>query len=221
MKLPRLHIISPPGVDGRGDFREVAGRLQAVGGNEVAIHVRDPEAPGRALYEVAARLARGARRYGGWCVVNERLDVALVAGVDAVQLGRRALPVRVARRILPATVYIGASVHSAAEAESAVADGANYVLLGTIYRSSTHPGGPVAGPAPLAACRRLPAPVVAIGGIDASRVAEVMAAGAAAIAVRGAVWSAADPVSAVEELWRAIRACIPGRVDEGVRPGFD
>lgn len=210
--VPALHAIAGPEETETPEFPEVARRLQEACGAELALHLRLPGGPGRRLYELALRLSAGARETGGWCVVNERADVALAAGAQAVQVGRRALPLEEVRRLAGDRLRIGASVHGAEEAVAAVRLGANYALLGTIYPTPSHPGRPGAGPGLVAATRRaleasgMPrAPLVAIGGIRAERTVEVRAAGADGVAVRRAVWGARDPVEAARELLARMR----------------
>jgi len=205
MKLPLLHVISPQGIAHDTRFREVAAALQAECGPELAIHLRDPAVSGDLLYRLARDLADGARRHGGWCVVNERVDVAMAAGAQAAQLGHRALPLEAARDVLGDRLALGVSVHSVPEVREAAEAGANYVVLGTIFPSPSHPSAPPLGTAALASCRDSGVPVVAIGGIDAGRTGAVLAAGASAVAVLSAVWDATDPVAAAVDLLNATR----------------
>lgn len=179
-------------------------------GPDLAVHLRLRQATGSRLFELASELAVTATATDGWCVVNDRLDVGLAAGAQAVQLGWTALPVDVARRVVAETSApapaLGCSVHGRREARRAVRGGANYLLLGSIFASRTHPGARPRGAAILRACRDLGPPVVAIGGIDVGRVPVLLRAGASGCAVIRAVWEAEDPVWAAGELIRAWRA---------------
>lgn len=209
MSVPPLHVIVPDRVARGEGFLEPAARMRRACGPGLALHLRLREATGHRLYELARTLREGAEREGGWCAVNERLDVALAAGADAVQLGHRALPVERAVAVAGSRLAVGASVHSPEEARKAADDGANHLLLGTIYPTESHPGREAAGPGlitrTLAALGDDPPPVVAIGGIDADRVAEVRAAGAAGIAVIRAVWEAERPAEAARTLLEELR----------------
>ncbi|MFQ5889398.1 MAG: thiamine phosphate synthase [Gemmatimonadota bacterium] len=198
--IPRLHVVATDAVVSCDGFPALAAGLQEACGGELALHLRARELTSRRLFELAASLSARARQRGGWCAVNERVDVALAAGAQAVQLGRGALPVREARRLLRAGTAIGASVHDPAEALDAREAGANYLVVGTIYPSASHPGREASGPALLDRCRTAGLPMVAIGGIDRDRVEEVVRAGAVGVAVIRAVWSAADPVTAARQL---------------------
>lgn len=210
--LPRLHVIAPGAVLTDRAFARRAGRLAEACGSDLAIHLRARELTGRSLYELALELSRQAEAHGGWCVVNGRPDVARAAGAQAVQLGRSAPPLRAVHPWLGDRLRAGVSVHGAGEALRAAADGANYLVLGTIYPTPSHPGQAGGGPPAVArvtrALRRAPraAPVVAIGGIRADRVAEVRHAGAAGVAVLRAVWDAQDPAAAAREILDAFEA---------------
>jgi thiamine-phosphate pyrophosphorylase len=92
--------------------------------------------------------------------------------------------------------WIGRSVHSADEAARAVEEGADFLLVGNIYETASHPGRPAAGLALVRAAAALGRPVIAIGGVDAGRVREVRAAGAYGVAAISALWRAADPAAA-------------------------
>lgn len=211
MTLPRLHVICPDEVLVRPAFpREAAALLEEAAG-DVALHVRPRATPVRACLARLSELAAPAARGGGWLVVNGRVDLARVAGAHGVQLGRGALPPSAARRVLPPHVRIGASVHGIDEARAAVADGANYLLLGTIFPTASHPGAPGLGPAAIRGCAELGVPLIAIGGIDASRIPEVLGAGAHGIAVIRAVWEAESPPAAARRLRQRIEA---GRAGE-------
>ena len=187
----------------------------------VAVHLRARIGGGR-LFEIADRLAPIASRAGSWLVVNGRPDVALAAGASAVQLGRTALGVEETRRVVAACarrLAIGASVHDAEGALRAAREGADYLVLGTIYATPSHPGVEGSGPAVVSAVRRRlaahrlvvqrpsarrPPPILAIGGVNADRVGEVTEAGAHGIVVGRAVWSARDPAHAARGLGRQL-----------------
>lgn len=198
--IPPLHVLVGDAEVGRRDIGRLADELLAAGDGELALHLRLQEAPGRRIHELAARVRDAADRHGGWCVVNDRVDVALTAGADAVQLGGGSLPVTAARRVLEGEAAVGRSVHGVGAARRAARDGANYLVLGTIYPTPSHPERPGAGPGLVEEVAEIGPPVIAIGGIDAGRVPEVRSAGARGIAVRRAVWEADDPAEAVREL---------------------
>jgi thiamine-phosphate diphosphorylase len=91
---------------------------------------------------------------------------------------------------------VGRSVHSAREAELAAREGADYLMVGNVYRTSSHPDRPPGGLALVRDSARLGLPVIAIGGIDPARAAEVRDQGAYGVAAISALWGAANPAAA-------------------------
>lgn len=136
--------------------------------------------------------------------LNDRVDLALAAGIRSVHLGDRDLPVEAARRLMGGDAEIGLSTHSATEAAAATARPVDLVALGPIFESGTKRGGRrTLGVNEVAAAARLCAkPLVVIGGIREAQLAELFAAGASAIAVIGEIWSAPDPVASAVRLSR-------------------
>jgi thiazole tautomerase (transcriptional regulator TenI) len=135
-----------------------------------------------------------------WLVVNDRVDVALALRAEAVQLGRWSLPIEAVRRLAPG-LRVGASIHYAAEASLP----ADYLLLGTIYATASHPGEPGSGVALIAqVASETRTPIVAIGGIDGTNARACAAAGAQGVAVISAIAAAADPRAAAIALRREL-----------------
>jgi thiamine-phosphate pyrophosphorylase len=138
-------------------------------------------------------------------VVNDRVDVALAVEAAGVQLGTGALPVAEVRRLLGRRALIGRSVHSAAEAVSAEVEGADYLVVGTIYPTDTHSGKAPEGPELLkAVARAVRLPFYAIGGITAETAGECLRRGAHGVAVIRAITEAADSEQAAHELLAAM-----------------
>ena len=165
--------------------------------------VRAKQLDGPALTALAERVVVAVRPAGAMVLVNDRLDVALAAGADGVHLGRVDLPVAAARRVAPHLV-VGATCRSRADVESAAADGADYAGFGPVFATTSKAGlpDPLGPSAVAAAVGRLP--LVAIGGIDARRAREAVAAGAHGVAVIGGIWRHPDPVAAAKELVAAL-----------------
>lgn len=204
MRLPSLHVVATDEVVERAGFETLATELVQAGGSNTALHVRARRLDDRALYGLTEQLAAAARSAGGWCVVNGRVDVALAARAQAVQIGAGALPVRAARRVVGRKAAIGVSVHSAEEAEEGAAAGADYLVVGTVFSTPTHPEGPVGGTELVESCVGSGLPVIAIGGITAGNTARVLGAGAGGVAVVRAVWDQSSPLKAMEELLRLV-----------------
>ncbi|MCI0437141.1 MAG: thiamine phosphate synthase [Gemmatimonadetes bacterium] len=191
----------------RSDFAPAAATLLRHGRERIALHLRGPGTAGRRLWEVGCVLARIAGESGATLIVNDRLDIALATGARALQLGARAGDVARIRAKVGAGVSIGRSVHSEAEAITAAAEGSDFVLLGTIYASPSHPSRPAAGVALIrATAGAIRIPVIAIGGMSPERVAEVSAAGAHGVAVVSAVWNVPEPTVALERFLDALAA---------------
>ncbi len=210
--LPQLHILVDESVLDVPQGVTRAAQLYAATSGGIALHLR-VRLPPRQLLAAARELREAAEECGGWLVVNGRLDVAMVAGAHAVQLGRGALSVADARRAVSRCgreIAIGASVHSVKGAKRAVQESASYLVLGTIYPTPSHPGAPGAGLSHIeGVARALPnerrRPILTIGGLKEENVAEVLEAGAHGIVVGRAVWGAADPPKAAARLTNQLR----------------
>ena len=136
--LPRLHAVTDAAVIAAPDFGVRAAAIAAAG-SAVALHARDRTAGGAMLARLATRLLALARPPEAAVFVNGRPDVAAAVGAQGVQLAGQDLPPADARRVL-GPGWIGRSVHGVAEAESAVAEGADFLLVGSVYPTASHPG---------------------------------------------------------------------------------
>lgn len=172
------------------------------------VQVRERDLPDRELFKTVHAIVQAAEGTPLRVLVNDRVDVAIAAGAAGAQLRGDGMPVEDVRRLLaPLEMLIGRSVHAPPEAGLAADAGADLVLFGTVFpTSSKAPGHPVAGVAGLAAAVRACAvPVLAVGGVTAANVRAVAGAGAAGVAAIGwfAVRDAGRMRSAVEEARRA------------------
>lgn len=205
VEIPRLHLVTNDLVIAAAGFVDRASAVLDAYGPAVALHLRGHASTGAGLYRLAVPLARAAAAAGALILVSDRVDVALAAGCG-VQLGRRSIPVPGARRLLGPRAVVGYSAHEAGEAASMVGAGVDFVVLGTIWSSASHPGEPAAGTPLIAAAAEAMAataptdavamPIVAIGGVTPERVREAMTAGAHGVAVLSGVWGAGDAVTA-------------------------
>ena len=179
----------------------------AVEGGVNVIQLREKDLPAGDVYGLALRL-RQIVGTQALLLVNDRVDVALAAGAHGVELGGTALPTEVARRLAPDLV-IGRSVHDLAHAAEAVADGADLLVVGTMFASRSHPGLNPAGPSLVRKVAALSTvPLVGIGGITPANATQVIAAGASGVAAITTITAALDPrdaaarlVAAVSEAW--------------------
>lgn len=205
MTVPRLHVVTDDDVLADPAFGDRARGLMSAHGPAVAVHLRSPAGPVSRLYRVAESLAGPAAAAGTMLVVNGRLDVALAVGVSAVQLGRRSIPVQAARRLLGEDGMLGYSAHGAPEAGSAARNGADFVFIGTIWETPSHPDRPGAGLARVReAAAETQAPVLAIGGVTPERAGSAVRAGAWGVAVIRGVWHAEDPAAAADRYLEAM-----------------
>jgi thiamine-phosphate pyrophosphorylase len=173
---------------------------ECLGAGLRAVQLREKDLEVRALLALAEPLREATRRHGARLLINDRADVALAVGADGVQRTHTSLPVAALRGITPPGFLIGASAHSTPEAREAATEGADFVVFGPVYDTpSKRRYGPPQGLAALeAAAAATPRPLLAVGGITPERVREVRAAGAAGVAVIGAVYGAARPADATK-----------------------
>jgi thiamine-phosphate pyrophosphorylase len=196
----------------RGDLAEFADAALA-GGVDI-IQLRDKGSTGeRQLGPLEARaelaaleiLADAAHRHGALVAVNDRADIARAAGADVLHLGQDDLPLAVARDVVAPNTLIGRSTHDHGQVAAASADGPNapdYFCVGPCWPTPTKPGRPAPGLQLVRAAADLAPgkPWFAIGGIDADRLPDVLAAGARRIVVVRAITAAEDPRAAAERL---------------------
>ena len=171
------------------------------------MQLREKDLPGLRLLELAKSL-KDAIHGSALLVINERVDVAAAVDADGVQLGEEALPVGAAREILGPDKLIGRSVHLVKGADQAVADGAHFLVVGTMFATGSHIGEEPAGPGLI---RRIapgrPVPLIGIGGINPSNLGQVMRAGADGVAVITSILASPDPRDAAQRLKEAMFSC--------------
>lgn len=199
-----LYVISDP-VLARGRSHLEVARAALEGGAD-AVQIRDKSSTAYNLSLVSAEIQPLARKFGAAFFVNDRVDVALLAGSDGVHVGQEDLPAREARRLLPRPRLIGVSAGTPEEARRAEREGADYIGAGPVFGTATKPDA--GEPLGLERLARIVAavgiPVVAIGGITHENVTQVFAAGASGAAVVSAVIGADDIAAAARGIKRSI-----------------
>ncbi|MEB3984075.1 thiamine phosphate synthase [Mycobacterium sp. 663a-19] len=203
----------------RGDLAEFADAALA-GGVDV-IQLRDKGSVGEQRFgpleardELAACevLADAARRHGALFAVNDRADIARAAGADVLHLGQGDLPLAVAREIVGPDTLLGLSTHDPGQVAAAARGEADYFCVGPCWPTPTKPGRAAPGldlvraAAELAGELASDKPWFAIGGIDAARLPDVLAAGARRVVVVRAITAAEDPRAAARQLRSALAA---------------
>jgi thiamine-phosphate pyrophosphorylase len=176
----------------------------AAGGVDV-VQLREKGLGDRALLERARQVRRWTREAGVLFIVNDRPDIARLAEADGVHLGQDDLPVSAARRVFGPAALIGVSTHNLRQLRQAVLDGASYVGVGPAFRSNTKEFAELAGldyVREALAATSLPAFV--IGGIDATNIDQVVAAGGRRVAVSQAILRAESPRAVATELRRRL-----------------
>lgn len=165
------------------------------------ISLREKDLPADELVLLARSLIRIAHAHGAKLTVHGDAELAAAAGADGVHLPAGSDPAA-ARAILGAQKLIGMSIHTVTEAEGIDPLSIDYVVAGPAFETASKPGyGPELGRKGISAVARAArVPVLAIGGINTARVAELIAAGAAGVGVMGSVMRAADPQQEVAAL---------------------
>lgn len=202
---------------------EVA-HLARMGGAD-CLQLREKDLPAKELLIRAKRLVEiGTKelRPDGWAVghgvideevppchviINDRPDIAAACGAHGVHLGRDDMPIEAARSVVGPRMWIGASTHALFEATSAVQAGADYCGVGAMFAGTTKaraPSGPATLRQYLADPRVGPVPHLAIGGITAANVGELVAVGCRGVAVSSAVCGSDEPGRACVEILRAL-----------------
>ncbi|MDO9033941.1 MAG: thiamine phosphate synthase [Methanoregula sp.] len=202
-----LYIITDENIGREKTHAEIA-QLAIAGGADV-IQLRDKSCSSRDLIRIGRTVREITRRSSTLFIINDRLDVAVACGADGVHLGQGDMRTDVARQIAPQGFIIGVSVSTVDEAVRAEREGADYVALSPTFSTESKPdAGPGHGPYMLREIRQnVSVPVIAIGGIHRGNVREVIAAGAAGVAVISAVVGAEDITAAARDLKNLIRQC--------------
>lgn len=205
LPLPIICVVTRArGLRGSRERLAVLERLRAAAdAGATMIQVRERTLDDRTLSGFVEDLVRRTSDTGCRVIVNDRVDIALAAGAAGVHLRATSVAAIDVRRIVAGTFVVGRSIHSAEEAAAAEeAGGCDYLFFGTVFHSASKPDDhPVAGVDALrAVCGRVSLPVVAIGGVTATRAREIRmagAAGAAAISLFSEANDIAEPVLAL------------------------
>ena len=197
LRRPQLCLITDPTVPNLLEIVEVA-----LAAGVTMLQLRGHQLSTAELYALALQLRPHCQQYGAAFIVNDRLDIGLAVNADGFHLGKRSLPLPIARQVVGTRSLLGASVHSLEEAQAVVTDGTDFLLAGTIFASPSHPGEPTSGPDLLRKIKQMyPACfVLAIGGITAANAKQAIEAGADGVAVVSAIFGAKDVRKAVEEI---------------------
>jgi thiamine-phosphate pyrophosphorylase len=196
-----LYVIIDPDACAPRDAVDVA--RMALEGGAALLQWRDKRREKGDQLPEARAIAALCAEHNATFIVNDHVDLALVVGADGVHLGQHDLPVELVRPLVPPEFIVGVSTNDAEEARRAEQRGASYVAIGSVFpTASKEPDRTRA--ASVERVREVRAavrvPVVAIGGINASNIRQVIDAGADAVAVISVVCGVSDPRAAAEEL---------------------
>ena len=205
-RLPRLHVIAGDGLVGAEGCRHRLRPVVDAGGDGLALHLRVRRTPAARLFQVAEWLAEMSRSAGTLVVVNDRVDVALAAGAGGVHLREDSLPAGPVRAIAGRGLRVGGSIHAAGQAAELCGEGLDYLFMGAVYATASHPERTPVGPeAVAAAAAQAVAPVLAIGGVTPARVRELAPLGVYGVAVMSGVWGRERPAHAVARYLQVLR----------------
>lgn len=206
--MPRLYVILDAGM-----LTEPAGataKILIAAGVQL-LQYRNKLAPARELLNDSLAIADAARAAQCLFFVNDRPDVAWLAGASGVHVGQEDLEVAQAREVMGPERWVGVSTHSLQQFEQAVASSADYIAVGPIYpTTSKAKPDPVVGLELLRRVRPLTAkPIVAIGGITLRRAPEALEAGADSVAVISGILQAENPATRAGEYIQILEAAKP------------
>jgi thiamine-phosphate pyrophosphorylase len=194
----RLYVLITESICKR-PWRDVA--QAAIEGGADCLQLREKNLDSGELLARAGDFVAICRTGGVISIINDRPDIALLAGADGVHVGQSDLPAREVRKLIGTKKILGVSTHNLEQAKGAVLDGADYLGVGPFFRSETKTRDFIAG-ADYARqiAEQITLPAVAIAGINEQNVDEVLASGIKAVAVTAAVCAADDPRRATEQL---------------------
>lgn len=201
-----LYLVSPA-VPKAGSLDEFLARVLEGGVDMIQLREKDMEA--RTLLDYAEVVRKRTSEFGALFLVNDRLDVALAAGADGVHLGQDDLPLDLARDQVGPSGLIGLSTHSDYQIEQAIGSEADYIGVGPVHHTPTHPERPAVGHRLVSyAAGRFDRPFYAIGGITLENLTKAIEAGATRVSVVRALTDADDPFRVAREMKLLLKAAV-------------
>lgn len=180
----------------------------AIEGGLKLLQYREKELPKRETFLVARDLRELTRLAEVTLIINDDLDLTMAVEADGVHLGQEDLPLPVARKILGHRKIIGISVRDIAAAQRAVQEGADYIAVGPIFRSSTKLVRSPMGCSIIREIRKVTRlPLFGIGGIDPTNACEVIQAGADGVGVIASLHQALDVTKATRQFLKLLAGC--------------
>ena len=203
-QIGKLHVLTDTVLQSRFSHTELT-RLAIAGGADT-IQYRQKVGSTGEMIEIAKKMKRLCSEAGAMFIVNDRLDVAIAAEADGVHLGQDDFPIPLGRELLGEGRIIGGSAATMEEARKCLSEGADYVGFGPVFpTTSKDDAGPVSGIDILKqVVKTISLPIIAIGGVGAGNIPDVMRTGAHGIAVISAVCCQDDPEQATRSLYQAL-----------------
>jgi thiamine-phosphate pyrophosphorylase len=178
----------------------------ALRGGVSLIQLREKERTTREYIGLAQKVSALAQEFGVPLIIDDRIDVALAAGVQGVHLGQSDMPIKTARKILGDDFIIGATAKTVEQAVEAFEQGADYLGVGAIYPTTTKVKTVLTSTEMLdKICKAVPIPVNAIGGLNKDNIDVLKGIGISGICAVSAIMKADDPENAVRELSAAVK----------------
>lgn len=207
LSLPIVALVTDRNLAGGPDAL-VDAVAQAVDNGVNLVQMREKDLPDAMQLALAQRL-REVTNGKALLFVNDSVSIAEASGADGVQLTENSRSIASAHARMARPLLIGRSVHGVDAGREAAAQGADLLVVGTVYDSPTHPDQPPAGVGLIGWCAQAGVPVVGIGGITAQNAGAVMQAGASGVAVISAILGSADPADAAARLAAAVGTAVP------------
>jgi thiamine-phosphate pyrophosphorylase len=205
--LSRLYLITPPCIEALGAF---ATTLEAVikAGDVACLQLRLKDASDAHVLEAARALFPMAQELGVACIVNDRPDLAKLAGADGVHVGQQDATIEFARKSIGKDGILGVTCHDSRHlAMEAAEAGADYVAFGAFFDTATKVPLSRANPEILSWWQEvMEVPCVAIGGINPDNGEDLIRAGADFLAVSAGVWNWPKGAEAAAEAFAAMAA---------------
>ncbi|OAB39999.1 thiamine phosphate synthase [Paenibacillus macquariensis subsp. defensor] len=194
-----LHVIS----NGQSELERFARIALLIHPYVTAFHLREKSCHANELWLAVLALKAGGVPLSK-VIINDRVDVASAAGVGGIQLSYRSLEVQVVKRVFPG-LRVGRSVHDVQEAREMCKQGADYLVYGHIFPTNSKSGQQPRGTKVLEELvKKVPIPVIAIGGIKPENVHQIVATGAAGIAILSGITESNNPLKSVKEYREAL-----------------
>ena len=193
--LPTIYPITDTSISGLSHRDQVR---QLIDGGATLIQLREKRASPHEFFQDARAALSLAHSAGVRLIINDRVDIALAIGADGAHLGQTDMPVEAARRLLGEQAIVGFSTHNLDQVKEAVRLPIDYLAFGPIFPTATKENpDPIVGLTGLAQIKNLvgPVPLVAIGGISAHTIREVLMSGADSVAVISAVLKGPNPIA--------------------------